>query len=514
MSISDIAREQFAFGQEDSFGVQVTGRNLQTMRITSESLKQNTEITASREIRSDRQTAGVIRTKINAGGDIAFELSYGSFDDLLCAALMSGNAKAQGTLTMDTNPVDANGDTITIGATTYRFKDTLAQINDVKIGATVADTQAHLVATINGTGVAGTDYYAGSTSPHASVSIAAFAANVAVITALAYGEAGNEIATTETFTAGTNLFNGTTLGATTTGAGWSAVRSITAATISAASADNSFNDSGSGFAGFTAGEWIKASSFTTAGNNGCFKVVTATTAKLVVSGGTLTTESSGTARTIVQGSSITNGVTKNSFNFERTYSDLSNDLALYVGCMINQVNLNVGTNAIITGSLGVIGKIESSETASGAAGYDAANSNEIMNSIDHVVGVYEAETSVNILDFTMSLMNQLRERLKIGTLGVFDVGTGQVQVSGTFTAYYESKTLYDKYLNFTSTSLAKVFQDTAGNGYVIDLPSVKVTDGARHAGAGLGDDFKVPCNWQAFRDATEDITIRIVRFAA
>jgi len=161
-----------------------------------------------------------------------------------------------------------------------------------------------------------------------------------------------------------------------------------------------------------------------------------------------------------------------------------------------------------------MGMLESSETASGGAGYDAANSNEIMNSIDHVVGVYENEVAVNVLDFNMSLVNNLRERLKVANLGPFDFGTGQVQVSGTFTAYYESKTLYDKYLNFDSTSLAKVFQDTAGNGYVIDLPSVKITDGARHAGAGMGDDFKVPCNWQAFRDATEDITIRIVRFAA
>jgi hypothetical protein len=39
-------------------------------------------------------------------------------------------------------------------------------------------------------------------------------------------------------------------------------------TISAASADNSFNDSGSGFATLAANQWIKVSGFTDTANNG------------------------------------------------------------------------------------------------------------------------------------------------------------------------------------------------------------------------------------------------------
>jgi len=511
MTISDIARERWAYAQEASYGVQITGENLQVARITGEGLKQVTDIVTSREIRSDRQVAAVARTRVAVDGNMDFELSFASFDDFLAAALMSANVKAQGTLTMDTKPTDGN--TVTIGTTVYTFKTTMAQANDIAIGDDVEDSQDNLIATINGTGTAGVNYYAGSDSPHPLVSIGAFDGDDdAVITALEYGLTGNAIATTETFTAETNVFDDDTLGTTAAGAGWTVPVTVTASTISAASGDSSFNDSGSGFAGIVANQWIKASGFTNAENNGYFKVASTTTSKIVVYG-TLVTESAGESITIEQGSSITNGVTKNSFNLERTYTDLSSELALYVGCMINQISLNVGTNALITGSMAVMGKVESSETASGGDGYDEANSNEIMNSIDHVLGIYENLTSINVLDFAITLNNNLRERLKIGTLGAFDMGTGQVNVSGTFTAYYESKTLYDKYLDFDSTSLAKVFEDTAGNAYVIDLPSVKITDAARHAGAGMGDDFKVPCSWQAFRDASEDITIRVVRFA-
>ena len=641
MTISDISRVRMAYIGETTFGAQRTDANLQTMRLTGESFKLVSDIVNSNEIRSDRQLVGVSRTRVAVEGAVDFELSYASFDDFIAASLMSANVKAQGTLTVDTNCTGGNssqgtltidtlpidGDTATFDTTVYRFKTTMAQANDIQItAANLAATQESLVATINGTGIAGVDYYSGSASPHPSVRAADFSSDDSVITAIATGTggdsiattetfdavtnifdaatlgttaagvtgdtmtigskvyyfdlngaldnidghievgtlvadtlgnimeairlsgtpgtgyaanmtlhptvtisdflgddailtakaaglAGNAIATTETFDEGTNVFDAATLGTTTAGLGWTSVVTDTETTIAAASGDNSFNDSGSGFT-FTANEWVKTSGFTNAANNGYFKIVSATASKIVVSGGTLVTESAGSSRTIKQGSSIVNGVTKNSFNMEREYTDLSNELALYVGCMMNQMNLNVGTNGIITGSFGIMGQIETSETSSGGGGYEDANSNDIMNSIDHVVGIYENAAAVDVLDIALEITNNLRERLKVGTLGPFSFGADAINVSGSFTAYYDSKTLYDKYLNFGDTSLAKVFEDADGNGYVIDLPKVKITDAARHAGAGLGDDFKVPCTFQAFMHGTELITVRIVKFAA
>lgn len=123
---------------------------------------------------------------------------------------------AQGTLTLDTNPTDA--DTMTLGAVTYRFKSTMASANDIKLGATLADTQASIIKTINGTGLAGTDYYAGTTTPHTTVKCGdAFASNILTLTARTVGTAGNSLASTETFTAGSNVFNAATLGTTTAG---------------------------------------------------------------------------------------------------------------------------------------------------------------------------------------------------------------------------------------------------------------------------------------------------------
>jgi hypothetical protein len=110
------------------------------------------------------------------------------------------------------------GDTLTIGADTYTFQDVLTNVaNNVHIGATLATAQANLVAAIDLSGTAGTDY-ALATVANPEATMAAFAADAAILTAVSNVAAtGNAVVTTETFTAVTNIFNATTLGTTTLG---------------------------------------------------------------------------------------------------------------------------------------------------------------------------------------------------------------------------------------------------------------------------------------------------------
>lgn len=146
--------------------------------------------------------------------DMLVERIDGYYTGANPTGLVQGVA-AQGTLTMDTNPT--NNDTMTVDTKTYTFQDTLTDVDgNVKIGATLAATQANIVAAFNLTGIAGTDYAASMTA-HTTVNMAAFAADNSVLTAKTKGTAGNSIATTETFTAVTNIFDAATLGTTTAG---------------------------------------------------------------------------------------------------------------------------------------------------------------------------------------------------------------------------------------------------------------------------------------------------------
>ena len=387
MTIGDSNRVQLAFIAEDTFGVQKSGSNLQILRLTGETLKQDTSVQVSNEIRSDRQIADVAKTNINVSGGIDVEMNYSDYDELLKAALMSS--------------------------------------------------------------------------------------------------------------------------------AWSTEVSETEITYSMAVSDNSVNDSANGFvtAGYAANQWVKISGFTTAANNGYLKIVSVVAGKMVLSGGTVADEVAGDSVTIKMGAQIVNGTTKTSFNFERKYTDLSNELALFLGCMINELSLNIAPDSMITANFGIIGKIESSETASEGTGYDAAGTNEVMNCTEDVLALFENQASVDSTAFNLSLNNNLRARNKIGGLGAFGIGVGKVNITGSIQVYFETKTMFDKYLNFTSTSLAVKIEDGAGNAYIVDLPNVKFTDGDRVAGSGDAD-IIANLTWQAIRNTTEDITIRIAKFAA
>lgn len=105
--------------------------------------------------------------------------------------------RATQTLTSDATNV-SDGDTVTIGSITYRFKTTPAQAYDVKIGASAAATLDNLKAAINASGTDGTEYYAG-TYAHPDVIATTNTNTTQVIQAVSAKAAiGNVIATTET----------------------------------------------------------------------------------------------------------------------------------------------------------------------------------------------------------------------------------------------------------------------------------------------------------------------------
>lgn len=103
----------------------------------------------------------------------------------------AGEIAAAGSIAFVGNPAD--GDTVTVGETTYKFKTDMAAANDIKLGSSQSDSIATLVKVINGNGASSTDYYAGTTTPNASASASASGAEV-TITAKTAGTAGNSVA--------------------------------------------------------------------------------------------------------------------------------------------------------------------------------------------------------------------------------------------------------------------------------------------------------------------------------
>lgn len=117
--------------------------------------------------------------------------------------IYADTGKAARVLTVDTQPT--SGDKMTIGTKIYTFVPVGTDTADgeISIGINLLNAQANIVAAIKGQ-----DTY---NVAHTLVTISEFSNDVATVTALNGGTGGNSIATTETFTANTNIFAGATL---------------------------------------------------------------------------------------------------------------------------------------------------------------------------------------------------------------------------------------------------------------------------------------------------------------
>lgn len=98
---------------EQTYGVTPTDPAFDTVRITGTTLGLSKDSLQSEEIRSDRQIADFRLGANQVGGDVNFELSYGTFDPFLVAALLSSD------WAIDT-PV-AGTDQIKVGQNRYSF---------------------------------------------------------------------------------------------------------------------------------------------------------------------------------------------------------------------------------------------------------------------------------------------------------------------------------------------------------------------------------------------------------
>lgn len=89
--MSDSSSTQLYYRPENNWGETPSAKSpqeaLREFRFTEESLNFTANTANSEEIRSDRQISDIIRTGVEAGGDVGIEFSFGSHDDLFEGAM-------------------------------------------------------------------------------------------------------------------------------------------------------------------------------------------------------------------------------------------------------------------------------------------------------------------------------------------------------------------------------------------------------------------------------------------
>jgi hypothetical protein len=101
-TFANTSEVDFAFIPETTFGTTPTDPAFQRFRITSESLTPNISNQTTNEIRPDAEVSDLVQTGASAGGDVGFELSYGSEMDTIFEHALRGSFNT-GTLTAGTD---------------------------------------------------------------------------------------------------------------------------------------------------------------------------------------------------------------------------------------------------------------------------------------------------------------------------------------------------------------------------------------------------------------------------
>lgn len=275
------------------------------------------------------------------------------------------------------------------------------------------------------------------------------------------------------------------------------------------------------------GGWIRIAGATETANNGIFRVI----AK-AVDGSTITfpagslTNAGGDAGITISQSHLANGVVEKSFTFERNIlHSTTHYFQIFRGMVVASLNLNVATQAIATGTMGFIGSAGAagSSTLDNAGGLTAANSNSVMNGTVGVGTIYLDDYSATVptstampekmRSFTLAINNNVRGLDCLGTLGNFDLGAGEMDLTGTAEVYFANNELFADFIAHTYKSYALTIADGAGNTYVITLPRIQFSD-ANPALTGKNSDVFNPITWTAIKDGLSSSQIMINRFPA
>ncbi len=486
--MSDSNRVAVGIVAESTFGTTPATPAFTALRLTRPGLSYTPRTVVSDEARADRQVTDLVLVGAEAAGDLGFELSYGSLDTMIEAAMCSTwvNKPIIVNTVADTEigQVTDSSDTFTVASGGTAFK---AGMLARTTGFTNAGNNLIFrVGSSTGTTIVG---------PSLSLTDEAAPPLGAQIQAIGFQGASGDI---EAKTVGGNQLFSTVLDFTTLG--------------------------------IVAGEWLKVGGTAsgdkfagTAANNDWVRVQSVADHVIlldVVPSGWTADDGSGKTIKVFWGDYIRNGTTKKSYTIERRYLDHSPvDYEYFRGMTFDSIAFEIGTQAIIRGTARLMGKDQTADTSrfSGATDVPAAT-NSVYNSSSNVGRLGEGGSAVDgpnyVLNASITFANNVRAQPAVGFIGATGVGLGEVTTTGQLSTYFGNLTLANKVINNTASSYDIRFTraDESGHTILIDLPRTKYSNGAVNV-PGKNSDVTLPLQFQAIMHPTLGYTNHIQRFA-
>lgn len=278
--------------------------------------------------------------------------------------------------------------------------------------------------------------------------------------------------------------------------------------------------------GLQVGQWLKidstttANGFATAANNGWVRISGPITANAIpldnLPAGWAVDSGSGRTISVYFGDTIRNGTTRTSLSIEKTFLSQATPTRIqYRGMVCDQLTLAFQSGQAILANATFMGTDSSQGTAAiSGATYGAAPLSQKLTANASVGRIAEAgvpiATSNWVRSLNVTIANNLRRIEGVGKVGAYDLGVGEVTVTGTLETYFSDNTLLSKLLSGTVTNLNARAQANQ-QAMILGLPRVTLTGGDPNA-QGKNQDVVLPLSFQASIDPATNAEIIFDRF--
>lgn len=235
--------------------------------------------------------------------------------------------------------------------------------------------------------------------------------------------------------------------------------------------------------GVRPGDIVRTASFAGSNNNGDWRVVSVVAGTITVydPDDTITVEGPVAATIAVPGMRIDVGTALNTVTMERQFGDVTK-YEPFLGCAFDQFGFSVQPEAIVGGTLNILGMIASAMAGSSISSSDpeAAAANSPFAAFDG--RIFEGMSLIAVVTgVDGTLANNRSLNPVVGSKYSPDVFEGTAILTGTLMAYFQDETLRNKFVNETESSLwIKLVDPNALTTHFtnIVMPRVKYNGGA------------------------------------
>lgn len=184
---------------------------------------------------------------------------------------------------------------------------------------------------------------------------------------------------------------------------------------------------------------------------------------------------------------VTNGVLRPSFTIEQVYPDL--DISeTFLGCRIGDMSVSVQPNGMATITFGIQGQGMTATSAAGSPVFvspTAATTTSILSGVNGTMQIDGVgSTIVTGMDF--SLTNNLNSQPVVGSTTIPEIFYGRSVVTGTVSAFFDSTTLLNAFINETTVKLSIAMTGTDSTSLTFKMNKVKLNGATKTIGADGG----------------------------